>query len=254
MKVFKFILFILASCYFAPSSSADIYGWKDHNGLRHYTNQAPPSGSQRLMITREEPYDEAADRARMETERQERLEDERLEIARREAELELREAEAERKLAEAYRLAQEVMRKDDYYLYETASRNWVISRTDGYRCRDDRWDCNYLDYNRWYYQYGHRQSTQPEKRYHRTPYQSYPHIKKPYGSGRKIHNNRYRGRVWPRHNTRYRPKGHYPTYQLNTRSNNYYNLHRGSGAGSGRGISKGGGNFSRGRSGFGMRR
>jgi hypothetical protein len=254
MNAFKLFLFILASCFVASSSSADIYEWTDNNGLKHYTNQAPPAGSKLLMITKEEPYDEAADRARMEAEQRERLEHDRLEIAQREAELELREAEAERRLAEADRLAQEALRENDYYLYETYSRNWVISHTGGYRCRDDRWDCNYLDYNRWYYRDGHRKTTQPGKLYHRTPYQSYPYIKKPYGSDRKIHHNRYRGRVRPHHNTRYRQKGHHPTYKLNTRSTNKYNVYRGAGAGSRSAISNGWGNFSRGRSGLGMRR
>src|SRR5210317_495012 len=92
MNVFKLFLFIQVSCFVASSSSADIYEWTDNNGLRHYINQAPPSGFLQLMITREEPYDEAADRARMEAEQQERLEHDRLEIAQREAELELREA------------------------------------------------------------------------------------------------------------------------------------------------------------------
>jgi hypothetical protein len=260
MNAFKLFLFILIGCFAASISLADIYEWTDENGIKHYTNQTPPSGSKVLMIAKEEPYDEAADHTRMEAERQERLELARLEIAQREAELELREAEAERRLAEADqadqadRLAQEAMREDDYYPSEIYSRNWVISRAGGYRCRDDRWDCNYLDSNRWYYRNGHSRSTQPDKLYHRTPYQSYPYIKKPYGSDRKIHQNRYRGQVRPRHNTRYRQKGHYPTYKLNTRSTNNYNVYRGSPAGSRSGISNGRGNFSRGRSGFGMRR
>jgi hypothetical protein len=254
MNAFKLFLFILVSCFVASLSFADIYEWTDENGIKHYTNHEPPSGSRLLMKTKEEPYDEAADRARMEAERQERLELARLEIVQREAELELREAEAERRLAEADRLAQEAMGEDDYYLDEAYSHNWVISRAGGYRCRDDRWDCNYLDYNRWYYRSGHRRSTHSDKLYHRTPYQSYPYIKKSYGSDRKIHHNRYRGRVRPHHNTRYRQKGHYPTYKLNTRSTNNYNVYRGSSAGSRSGIFNGRSNFSRGRSGFGMRR
>ena len=254
MNAFKLFLLILVSCSVAPLSFADIYEWTDDNGLKHYTNQAPPAGSRLLMISKEIPYDQAADRARMEAEQQERLELARLEMAQREAELELREAEAERRLAEADRLAQKAMRDDDYYLYDTYTRNWVISRTGGYRCRDDRWDCNYLDYNRWYYRKGHRQSHQPDKLYHRTPYRSYPYIKKNYGSDGKIHHNRYRGQVRPYHNTRYRQKGHHPTYKLNNRSTNIYNVYRGPGTGSRSGRFNGWGNFSRGRSGLGMRR
>jgi hypothetical protein len=254
MKTFKLILFILGGCFAASFSLADIYEWTDENGITHYTNQTPPLGSKILMIAKEEPYDEAADRKRMEADRQERLELARLEIAQREAELELRQVEAERRLAEADRLVQEAIRENDYYLYETSSRNWAISRTGGYGCRDDRWDCNYLDYNRWYYRKGYRQSTQPDKRYLRTPYQRYPYIKKPYGSGRKLHYNRYRGRVRPSHTTRNRQKRHYPTYQWNSRSTHNYNFYRGSNVGSGSGISNRRGNFSRGRSGFGMRR
>ena len=255
MNGFKLFVFILVSCFAASLSSADIYEWTDENGLKHYTNQAPPSGSRLLMITKEEPYDEAADRARMEAEQQERLELARLEIAQREEELKLREAEAQRRLAEADHLAKEAMREDVYYLDEAYSRNRVIYSGGGFRsCRGDRGDCNSLNYNRWYYRTGNRRATHPNKLNHRTPYQNYRYIKKPYGSDRKIQHNRYRGQIRPHPNTRYRQKGQHPTYKLNTRSTNNYNIYRRYSTGSRSGKFNGRGNFSRGRLGFGMRR
>ena len=102
---------MLLSCIAATSSLADIYEWTDENGVKHYSNYAPAAKSKVMMKTKEDPYDEAADRARVEAERQEFLELSRLEIAQREAELELREAEAERKLAAAERVAQEALRE-----------------------------------------------------------------------------------------------------------------------------------------------
>ncbi len=251
MTTLKLFLFILASCCVASSSLADIYEWTDENGLRHYTNQAPPSGSRLLMITKEEPYDKAADLARMEAEERERLEQDRLAIAQRETELELREAVAARKLAEADRLVREAMREADNNQDEAYSRHRVITRggSSGW-CRD----CDSSNYDRWYYRSGHRRSTYLKKRHHLTPYQSYPNSRKLPGTHRKLHHNRYRGQVWPRHNLGSPHKRHYPTYKLNTRSTHKYNVYRRHSTGSRSTGFNGRGNFSRGWSSGGMRR
>ena len=81
MTNFKIILIILVSCIVASSALADIYEWTDENGVKHYSNFAPPADSRVLMKTKEEPYDEAADRARIAAEQQQLLELDRQQIA-----------------------------------------------------------------------------------------------------------------------------------------------------------------------------
>ncbi len=244
MNGIKIIVFILVSCIVASSSLADIYEWTDENGVKHYSNYAPPAESRVLMKTKEEPYDEAADRARMEAERQERLELARLEIVQREAELELREAAAERKLAAADRVAEEALREADYDLDEAGTSSRVIYRGGGYWCLDDRYGCNYPIYDRWYYRKKHSSSSH-KKLYHLSPYQRYRYIKKHYGRNKNVYGHKYRDK------TRYRKKGHYSTHKLNSRRTTNY---RGNRIGSRSGRLNGRGNISRGRSGFGRRR
>ena len=57
MTNFKIILIILVSCIAAASAFADIYEWTDENGVKHYSNYAPPAESRVLMKTKEEPYE-----------------------------------------------------------------------------------------------------------------------------------------------------------------------------------------------------
>ena len=138
MKVLKIFLFIAAGCLIAGSLHADIYEWTDENGVKHFTNYAPPDDATILIKSEEVPYDEAADRARIEAERQQQLELARLEIAEREAEIERRAVEAERKAIEAERkaieaerYAEETMRAADQYLEDTRNDRWYY-RGGGY--------------------------------------------------------------------------------------------------------------------------
>ena len=124
MKVLKILLFFAAGCLYAGSLHADIYEWTDENGVKHFTNYAPPDDATILIKSEEVPYDEAADRARIEAERQQQLELARLEIAEREAELERRAAEAERRAMEAERYAEETVRAADQYLEDTRNDRW----------------------------------------------------------------------------------------------------------------------------------
>ena len=103
MQGIKLLLFIAAGVLIAGSLQADIYEWTDENGVKHFTNYAPPDDATILMKTEEVPYDEAADRARIEADKKYQLELAMQEIAAREAELQRREAEAERNAAAAAR-------------------------------------------------------------------------------------------------------------------------------------------------------
>ena len=131
MQGLKIFLLIAIGCFIAGPLQADIYEWTDANGVKHFANYAPPDNATILMKTEEVPYDEAADLARMEADRQYQLELAKLEMAAREAELERREAEAERKAAEAERYAQETERAADQYL-EDAKNDSRYYRGGGY--------------------------------------------------------------------------------------------------------------------------
>ena len=144
MTVLKIFLYIAAGCVFSSSLYADIYKWTDKDGVTHYTNYAPPPEAKIIMKTEEQPYDEAADRARLEAEREEQLELTRLELANREAELERREAQAEQRLADAGRQAEETLREAEKLLNE--------ARNDRY----DNGNYGYADFYGSYYPYRYK--------------------------------------------------------------------------------------------------
>jgi hypothetical protein len=125
------MLVVAAGCLLAGPLHADIYEWTDENGVKHFTNYAPPDDATILMKTEELPHDEAADRTRMEDDRQYLDELARLERAEREAELERRVAEAERRAAEAERYAQETLQATEKYLNDARNDRWYY-RVGGY--------------------------------------------------------------------------------------------------------------------------
>ena len=124
MQGLKLLIFIAAGILIAGSLQADIYEWTDENGVKHFTNYAPPDDATLLIKTEEVPYDEAADRARIEADKKYQLELARQEIAAREAELQRREAEVERNAAAAERYAEDTMRAADQYLEDSRSDRW----------------------------------------------------------------------------------------------------------------------------------
>jgi hypothetical protein len=124
VKGLRTVLYVTLGCFAAWPLFADIYEWTDENGVKHYTNYAPPSEAKTLLKTEELPYDEAADRARMEAERKVQLELARLELAEREAELEWREAQTEQRLAEAGRQAEETLREAEMILNEARNERY----------------------------------------------------------------------------------------------------------------------------------
>jgi len=150
MSAIKLCLFTLIGCLVASAAMADIYEWTDEDGVKHYSNYAPPENSRVLMKTKEEPYDEAADRARAEEERQTLLELTRLEIAQREADLAQREAEAERRLLEADRLAEEALREAESNM-EESENSQITYGGYGIGCYGGYYGCSDPLYGRWYY-------------------------------------------------------------------------------------------------------
>ena len=202
MKGLKILLFLAAVCLIAGTLHADIYEWTDENGVKHFTNYAPPPEASIMMKTEELPYDEAADHARLEAEREEQLERTRLELAERTAELERREAEAEQKLAEAGRQVEETLRETEKILDE--------ARNDG----DDYGNYGYSGYYRSYYP-GHYNN-----RYYRNETASIFFIKPPHVD----HFKRYR---YKKHHYGFRSHNGYPRGRLSIRSHGSSHIGRG---------------------------
>ena len=209
MSGFKIFLLITVSCMVASSSFADIYEWTDEDGIKHYSNYAPPENSRILMKTREAPPDEEVDRARVAAERQAQLELDSLEIAQRQAELELREAEAEKKIAEAERLAEEALRDAESTIEETEDRRSTF-QSYGYNCYDYYSGCSDPIYGRRFYR-NENASIFFKKPPYATPYRHHPH-KRVYGDHyRNANRNKYQL------NMSYRPTADRTTTYLNAR-------------------------------------
>ena len=229
MTILKIFLCITVSCFVATSLYADIYEWTDEDGVKHFTNYAPAPEAKIMMKTEELPYDEAADLARREAEREEQLALTRLELAERKAELERREAETERRFAEADRQAEETLREAEKILNE--------ARNDGY----DYGNFRYSNFSRGFYPYHYKNRyyrnetasiffIRPPhvdhfkryryKKHHYGKYNTYRHSryndqKHPYkqayrrGDGRRSHNGYHRGRPSIRsHGSGYIGRGH----------------------------------------------
>jgi hypothetical protein len=175
MKVFKIVLSIMISCSVTSYLQADIYEWTDEEGVRHFTNHAPPPGAGIMMKTKELPYDEAADDARLEAEREAQLELERLELAERTRALERREAEAEQKLAEAEWKAEEALREAERLLNQARNEPFDNTGSGYFRYYRD-------DYPSYYYNSG---------RYYRNETGSIYFIKRPRLKHYKPHRHKY---------------------------------------------------------------
>jgi hypothetical protein len=202
MTVLKIFLYITVGCFFAAVLNADIYEWTDEDGVKHYTNYAPAPEAKILMKTEELPYDEAADRARLEAERKERLELTRLELAERKAEIERREAEVEQRLAEAGRQAEETLSEAEKILHEA---------------RNDRYDYGnfrYSNFSRGFYPYHYK------NRYYRNETASIFFIRPPHVD----HFKRYR---YKKHHYGLRSHNGYPRGRLSIRSHGSSHIGRG---------------------------
>jgi hypothetical protein len=135
MKRLNIQMLILAISGFVSlavsTAGADIYAWTDENGIRHFTNQAPPKQAILFMKTPEIPYDEEADNRRSEADR---LAVARQELAEREAFLLEQQLAAERRLAAANARADEALREAERILQDAqaASENANYSSSSSY--------------------------------------------------------------------------------------------------------------------------
>ena len=117
----------------ASTAGADIYAWTDENGVKNFTNQAPPKQATLFMKTPEIPYDEEADNQRREMDR---LAVARQELAEREAFLLEQQQAAERRIAAANARADEALREADRILRDAQAAsedaNYSSSSGSGY--------------------------------------------------------------------------------------------------------------------------
>ena len=181
MKGLKISLLIAAQFFIASSLFADIYEWTDANGVKYFTNYAPPDNAKLLMKTEEVPYDEAADIERMEAEQQDQLELERQEIAEREAELERKLAEAERRLAALDRQAESIEREAEEWSDGSADDAYIDSDYGSYGYYPGYY--TYPRKQRWYYR-GHSGGIYYHKPYYKSHHR-YRHYKNNYYGNHK---------------------------------------------------------------------
>ena len=197
------MVMILAAIGFAgfavSTASGDIYAWTGENGVKYFTNFAPPKQATLFMKTPEIPYDEEADNQRR---KMDRLEVARQELAEREAFLMGQQQAAERRIAAANARADAALKEADQILQDTyaASEDANYDRSSSYG----------YGYYYPYYGYGSRYLYKGYKRYN-------------LGLYRKKHH--------------YRPKKHHYNYKRDhskyTRSikphakRSHYNSHRG---------------------------
>jgi hypothetical protein len=116
----RFGIMILAALWLTGfvvlKADADIYSWTDENGVRYFTNYAPPKQAKLLMKTPEIAYDEEADLKRRQ---KDELEVAKQELAEKEAFLLQQQQEAERRIAQANARAEAALREADRILQDT---------------------------------------------------------------------------------------------------------------------------------------
>lgn len=206
------------AAFLIPAASADIYSWIDENGVRHFTNQAPPKHAKLLIKSPEISHDEEAHQRRLE---EDQLELARQELAEREAFLLQQQLEAERRLAAANARAEAVLQQADQILQEAEAAAEYYDNNRGssygyyypyYRLGHKRHYVSHYGrkglyrkhpykYRRHPYKYGHKK----HKRYS----SKYGHYNKHRSKG-KYHNRHYRSHSGKsRHSlTRGRPMSH----------------------------------------------
>lgn len=193
MKRLNTVVMILSAFGLAglavSTASADIYAWTDENGVKYFTNQAPPKQATLFMKTPEIPHDEEADNQRSEMDR---MAVARQELAEREAFLLEQQQAAERRIAEANARAEAALREADQVLKEAQAAsedaNYNYSSSYGY------------GYYYPYYGYGYR----------------YPYI------GHK----RFDGKHYRKRHPEQHPAKHplHKLYQRNQGVRNHYNI------------------------------
>ena len=125
MRTRSYWICILASAIWIPHAWADIYSWRDADGIRHISNINPPAHAEVLIPTEERDFDEATVQAQ-----QEEAEEQQIQLREREAQLARREAELERRLDETEQKANEVLQETEQRIavVEACYASWATDR------------------------------------------------------------------------------------------------------------------------------
>jgi hypothetical protein len=191
MRRFQILLSSILLCCLYSTANADIYAWTDENGVRHFTNYAPPPQANIVMKSEELPYDELADRERMELERQDQLAAALQELADKEARLAEMQLAAEKRIEAANRKAEAALEQAEALLdqvqYESSGDTGSRYLHYGYYYPYNR-RLHHSIYDRWYYRKRH-------SIYHKKPHARHyhkHHYKKMHRYN-KQHDDKYRG-------------------------------------------------------------
>lgn len=111
MRNLVVILITVMLCGFFTAAEADIYGWTDEKGVKHFTNYAPPDQAEPLIKTEELPYTGMSDEELRAAERAERLAAAQWEMVEREAEILEKQSAAERRIEEADQKAADMIQE-----------------------------------------------------------------------------------------------------------------------------------------------
>ena len=174
-------------CCVCSAANADIYTWIDDNGIRHFSNYAPPRHAKIILKTEELPHDQQADDERMEAERLDQLAAALQVLAEKDAELTEKQLTAEKRNEAPNRKAQGTLDQAESLLNEAQRESYDHSRS-GYGHYPYKHSYNQLIYNRWYY---HRSGSTLNKSRHSKYRHKYDDEKK-YHS-KKRHGYKYRG-------------------------------------------------------------
>ncbi len=113
MKRFAIIPLILFISLWAAMLNADIYTWTDENGVRHFTNNAPPKQAKLMIKAAEFATDDKAVQEQIEAKRLERQQLELQEIAEKQTLISMKQQELEEQLEEADRKAEEAIKRSE---------------------------------------------------------------------------------------------------------------------------------------------
>lgn len=211
MKRLNILVMMLVACGFAglagSTANADIYVWTDENGVKNFTNQAPPEHATLFMRTPELPHDEEADTQRR---NMDRLETAIQALAEREALLLEQQQEAERRIAAANARAEAALRDADQILQEAeaASEGEYHGYSGSYG-----WD-----YSRRWYGSGSRYLYKGYKRWDGGLYRKkHHHRHKTHHYKNKRHHSKYKKHIKP-HTKRSHYKSHRGSHHVRRHS------------------------------------
>lgn len=116
MKGMVALLNAVMLCAFSTTALADIYQWTDEDGVKHYSNFAPPDQAETLIKSEELPYTGMSDEELRAAERAQNLADAQREMAERKVEILEKQLAAERRMEAAEERAADMIQEAESLL------------------------------------------------------------------------------------------------------------------------------------------